>query len=130
MTCTPTALAEAARCYEDLPAGDISAIWIQLLCSWAEKDVENPQAPCQENIVLNFPGPTITLSWFNPIVYTAIEILHININTGQTHLEITLPGNATNWTTPVLAAGDNFIIRGVIGDDKSGFAYPGPCDGR
>lgn len=127
MICEASSLASAARCYCGFSTVEGNAALILALCEWAEENSEHIVAPCRENIVLNFPGPTVTLSWFNPIVYTAIEIIHININTGQTHLEITLPGNSTNWTTPVLAAGDNFIIRGVVGDDHSGFAYPGPC---
>lgn len=126
MSCDPNYLAQQSAC---LCFGERESLaaQIRLMCIWAGYDIEKPPAPCEENIVLNFPGPTVTLSWFNPIVYTAIEILHININTGSTHLEITLPGNTTNWTTPVLAPGDFFIIRGLVGEDRSGFAYPGPC---
>lgn len=129
MTCTPTALAAAARCYEDLPTGDMSAIMVQLLCSWAEKDVENPLAPCQLAISLGPPG-TVVLTWFDPVQYDSIEVWHILLVGGPSHIETTLAGNAVTWTTPILQPGDYFLVRGVIGDDKSGWSYSGPCDGR
>lgn len=99
---------------------------IYVLCHWAEENNEHIAAPCQLAIAPS-GGGTVTITWFNPVAYTSIEVWHVNLIGGPSHLETTLAGNATSWTTPILAAGDYFLIRGIAGDDHSGWSYSGPC---
>lgn len=126
MQCDPSELVAVSKCYCGFRESEYSAIAIYLLCQWAEEAIELIAAPCQL-FITNGGGGTVILHWTNPITYTGIEIWHTTLLGGTRHLEITLPGNSTFWQTPILAPGDYFIVRGVAGDDVSGFAYPGPC---
>jgi hypothetical protein len=106
------------------------AALIYAMCFWAEENAEHIAAPCQESIALG-GGGTVIISWFNPMPYTSLEVYHVNVSNPPfgfvTHLEITLPAGTTSWQTPILQPGDFFVIRGILGDDHSGYAYPGPC---
>lgn len=37
MNCDPNELAEAAKCYQCIPYGMTPAVWIYLLCLWANE---------------------------------------------------------------------------------------------
>lgn len=125
MTCDPDELMSASRCFACIQNSAAQAIAVLLLCRWAEADIENPAPPCEFSITPG-PGGTVILHWQNGDAYTSVEVWHGPLF-GPRHLEATLPGNATSFQTPVLAPGDFFIVRGVVGDDVSPFAHGGPC---
>lgn len=126
MICDPAALIESAKCSGCIPIGAAKQVWLSLLCQWASVEVENPPPPCAEFITNNGNG-TVTIHWTNPIVYDSIEIIHTSLVGGFRHLEATIPGTDTSWTTPILAFGDFFLVQGVVGDDRSPFAVTSPC---
>lgn len=126
MTCDPDELMDAARCFRCIPDGEELTVALVLLCAIVAVEAENPAAPCELSATISFPGPTFTMTWQNPVVYDLLEVWHKPIS-GPAHIETTLAGTATSFSTSSLAPMDFFSVRGKIGDDYSAFAHSGPC---
>lgn len=127
MNCDAASLVADAKCLVSIPGNLQRAVAIYILCQLAAHfDLEHPPPPCAVTIHLHFPGPVVVLNWTNPVIYDSIEVWHFPLS-GSPHIETTLAGTATTFTTPPVLPFDFFSMRGIIADDQSPFGITGPC---